>query len=287
MQDKGIDVTFFNGSIRNDENEHIAKLLRQKSKFMIAFGSCAHEGCIPGLANLHSRATVFKKVYEESVSTVNPNGVTPQTHYQASEGDLHIPVFHDTVKSLDQVVDVDYYIPGCPPNPDIIVAAVDALASAVSEKFAGIMTVNAYKVDKLPPKGSVLAPNKSQCFECPLKKEDKRIDKVYRVYEKIPEPDKCLLDQGIICMGPATRMGCHSQCMKANMPCTGCQGPVDQDEELGASMMTALTSILGLDKEKEADYDPNKLIEQIKDPIGTFYMYSLPASIFRRKVIKE
>ena len=287
MPDKSIDVSFFNGSVRNDEGEHIAKLLRQKSKFLIAFGSCAHEGCIPGLANLHNRETIFEKVYKESVSTVNPNGILPQTSCQVPEGEIHIPAFHDTVKTLDQVVDVDYYIPGCPPNPDIIVAAIDALATAVDKKYAGIMTVNGYKLERLPPKGAVLAPNRAQCFECPLKKEDKRIDKIYRVYEKIPEPGKCLLDQGIICMGPATRMGCHSQCMKAGMPCTGCQGPVDQDEELGASMMSALTSNIGLDDERESDYDPNKLIEQIKDPIGTFYMYSLPASILKRKVMKK
>jgi F420-non-reducing hydrogenase small subunit len=287
MPDKSIDVSFFNGSVRNDEGEHMAKLLRQKSKFMIAFGSCAHEGCIPGLSNLHNRETIFEKVYKESVSTVNPNGVVPQTSYHVPEGEIHIPAFHDTVKTLDQVVDVDYYIPGCPPNPDIIVAAIDALATAVDKKYAGIMTVNGYKLERLPPKGAVLAPNRAQCFECPLKKEDKRIDKIYRVHEKIPEPGKCLLDQGIICMGPATRMGCHSQCMKAGMPCTGCQGPVDQDEELGASMMSALTSNIGLDDEKASDYEPNKLIEQIKDPIGTFYMYSLPASILKRKVMKK
>jgi F420-non-reducing hydrogenase small subunit len=52
MEDGSILLTLFNGGIRNDENEHIAKLLRQKSKILVAFGSCACEGCIPGLANL-------------------------------------------------------------------------------------------------------------------------------------------------------------------------------------------------------------------------------------------
>ena len=60
MPDKFIDVCFFNGSIRTEEQEHMAKLLRQKAKTLVAFGSCAHEGCIPGLANLHNRKEVFE-----------------------------------------------------------------------------------------------------------------------------------------------------------------------------------------------------------------------------------
>ena len=52
MEDKSITLTLFNGGIRSDENHHLAELLRRKSVVLCAFGSCAHEGCIPGLANL-------------------------------------------------------------------------------------------------------------------------------------------------------------------------------------------------------------------------------------------
>ena len=72
MSDKYIDITFFNGSIRNTEQEHMAKLLRQKSKTLIAFGSCAQEGCIPGLANLSDRQGVFEQVYIKDKSNENP-----------------------------------------------------------------------------------------------------------------------------------------------------------------------------------------------------------------------
>ncbi|MCJ7630988.1 oxidoreductase, partial [Candidatus Bathyarchaeota archaeon] len=50
MPDKSIDVCFFNGAIRNSENEHMARLLREKAKTLVAFGSCANEGCVIGLA---------------------------------------------------------------------------------------------------------------------------------------------------------------------------------------------------------------------------------------------
>jgi F420-non-reducing hydrogenase small subunit len=274
MPDGHIDICFFNGSVRNSEQEHMAKLLRQKSKVLVAFGSCAHEGCIPGLANLHDSKEVFEQVYLKGKSNANPNGITPQPKTEVKEGVLKIPEFYDTVRTLAQTVDVDYYLPGCPPPVKLIANAVDAIAK-----------------NELPPKGSVLAPLKSVCDECPRKKENKKITAIYRVHEKVPEPERCLLEQGIICMGVATRSGCGAQCLTVDMPCTGCGGPCPNVPEQGAAMISALASILGLEEEKEkgqySEEDVEKLMGQIKDPIGTFYMYSLPASILRRKVIKQ
>ncbi|HYA77907.1 MAG TPA: oxidoreductase [Verrucomicrobiae bacterium] len=272
MPDKHIDICFFNGSIRSEEQEHMAKLLRRKSKTLVAFGSCAQEGCIPGLANLHDRKEVFNTVYLETKSTSNPSGVLPKTKTEVKEGVLKLPELYDTVKTLDQTVEVDYYLPGCPPPVKLIANAVEAIAK-----------------NALPPKGSVLAPLKSVCDECQRKKEDKRISKIYRVYEKTPEPEKCLLEQGIICMGPATRGGCEAKCLTVDMPCTGCGGPCPNSIEQGAAMLSALASILGLEGEQEyqTEEDVQNLISQIKDPIGTFYMYSLPSSILRRKTMEK
>jgi F420-non-reducing hydrogenase small subunit len=271
MPDKHIDITFFNGSIRNSEQEHMAKLLRQKSKTLVAFGSCAHEGCIPGLANLNDRNEIFSQVYIKDKSNVNPNVITPKTVTQVKEGALKLPEFYDTVSTLAQTVDVDYYLPGCPPPVKLISDAIDAVAQG-----------------KLPPKGSVLAPLKAVCDECPRKRENKKITQLHRVHEKIPDPDRCLMEQGILCMGMATRSGCGAQCLKVDMPCTGCGGAAPNQPEVGAGMITALASILGLGEEpgQYTDEDVEKLMAQIKDPVGTFYMYSLPASILRRKVKK-
>ena len=71
MPDNYIDVTLFNGAIRNSENEHMANLLRKKSKILVAYGSCSHLGGIPGLANFSTKEDIFRRVYEESESTVN------------------------------------------------------------------------------------------------------------------------------------------------------------------------------------------------------------------------
>ncbi len=272
MPDQAIDITFFNGSIRNSEQEHMAKVLRAKSKTLVAFGSCAHEGSVPGLANLHDKAEIFDQVYIKDKSNVNPKKVMPQTSTAVKEGTLKIPEFYDTVKTLAQTVDVDYYLPGCPPPVKLISNAIDAIAAG-----------------KLPPKGSVLAPLPAVCDECPRTRQNKKINKIYRVYEKAPEPERCLMEQGIICLGMATRSGCGAQCLKVDMPCTGCGAAAPNQPEVGAGMITALASILGLDKEpgQYTEEDVAKLMAQIKDPVGTFYMYSLPASILKRKVMKK
>ncbi|MFP3985085.1 MAG: oxidoreductase [Candidatus Bathyarchaeia archaeon] len=260
MANKSIDVCFFNGAIRNSENEHMAKLLREKAKVLVAFGSCACDGCVKGLANLWDRETIFERAYSETPSTNNPEPVTPKTSLKVKEGELELPEFYDTVKTLDQTVEVDYYLSGCPPPVPLIVDAVEAIIT-----------------NKLPPKGTVLMPTKSICDECPREKKDKKLSEIKRIYEIDDDFKTCFWDQGVICMGPATRAGCGAQCPKVNIPCTGCDGPGPRVIDQGAAAVSALASIAT---------DP-KVIDQVVDPIGTFYKYSLARSILRRKVMKK
>jgi F420-non-reducing hydrogenase small subunit len=271
MKDGAIDICFFNGSIRTEEQEHMAKLLRKKAKVMVAFGACAVNGGIPGLANIANREQVFDVAYLNNPSTENPKKIVPKTSVKVKEGTLTLPDFYDTVKTLDQTVDVDYYLPGCPPTPDQIMTAVGAIVE-----------------NKLPPKGSVIGPNKSVCDECRFEKTEKKIKEIKRIYEVDKIEDKCLLEQGIICLGPATRGGCNARCLDANMPCTGCGGPTPNSLDQGAKMISALASILGIEgEEKMSDEEVQKLIDQVVDPVGTFYKYGLPSALINRSVIKK
>jgi len=271
MKDNNIDVCFFNGSIRTEEQEHIAKLLRKKSKVMVAFGACAVNGGIPGLANVADREQVFKTAYLDNPSTDNPKKIVPKTSVKVNEGTLTLPEFYDTVRTLDQTVDVDYYLPGCPPTPDLIMTAVGAIVE-----------------NKLPPKGSIIGPLKSVCDECRFEKSEKKIKEIKRIYEVDKVEDKCLLEQGIICMGPATRGGCDARCLDAFMPCTGCGGPTPNSLDQGAKMISALASVLGIEGEdKMSDEEVQKLIDEVVDPIGTFYKYGLPNALINRRVMKK
>ena len=259
MPDKSIDACFFNGAIRTEENEKIAKLLRQKSKILVAFGSCANDGCVKSLANLWDRDTVFERAYLETQSTENPEKVTPKTRVKVKEGELELPEFYDTVKTLPQTVDVDYTISGCPPP-----------VPAILSMFTAFITGN------LPPKGSSFLPDKSVCDECPREKKHTQITEIKRIYEIEDDGETCFLDQGVICMGPATRAGCSSQCPNVNIPCTGCGGPGPRVDDQGAAAISTIASLAA----------NSEVVKQIVDPIGTFYKYSLANSILRRKVKK-
>ncbi|MGC8898529.1 MAG: oxidoreductase [Bacteroidota bacterium] len=267
MPEKSIDLCLFNGAIRTSENEAMARLLREKSKVLVAFGSCAAEGCIPGLANLTTREEIFQWVYKESPSTVNTDAVRPKTHVSVPEGELEIPEFYDTVRTLAQVVPVDYLIPGCPPQAPQIIAVMSLIMQG----------------KELPPPGSVIgAGEKTCCDECPRVRKEKRIKRFYRPWEIEPKQDECLLDQGIICMGPATRSGCGALCVKANMPCRGCYGPAPNVIDQGMKMISALSSVI----DSQDPGEINRILDQIADPVGTFYRFSLPDSMLRRKQVR-
>jgi len=269
LSDGEIAASFINGAVRLEEQEEMVKLLRRKSGLVVAFGACAHLGGIPGLANFWDRETIFQRQYKEVPTVDNPEGITPQLKTTVDVGELTLPEFYDTVKTLDQTIPVDYYLPGCPPPPDLILNAVNAILEG-----------------KLPEKGAVLAPNKALCDSCPRKDskpEKLSIKEIKRPWQIVIDPEKCFLDQGLICIGPATRSGCGETCIRANQPCRGCFGPVDGVADQGAKALSMIASILGIEEEKMTEEEVARLIEGIADPAGTVYRFSLPASLLGRK----
>lgn len=267
MADQSIDVMLFNGAVRNSENEHLAKLLRKKSKIMVAYGSCAHMGGIPGLANFFGRDQILERVYQESESTVNPGNTMPLPEFRLNGQCLNLPEFFPDVKTLADVVPVDYFMPGCPPQSERLVEVLTAI-------FTGA---------PLPPGGSVIgARDKTQCEECERTKSDnKKIKRIYRSHEFRDDGESCFLEQGIICLGPATRGGCGVRCVKGNAPCRGCYGPPPGVTDPGAKMMSAIATMIDTDEPDEIE----RVLEGFPDPAGTLYRFSLPASILRRKLI--
>ncbi len=267
LPDGAIAATFLNGAIRTTEHEEMAHLLRRKSQVLVAFGACAATGGVPGLANLWDRDTILHEVYRDSPSTPNAAGVLPERHHRSNGHEVELPGFYDTVRSLDQVVEVDYTIPGCPPTPEL-------LADAVAALLAGT----------LPAKGSVLAPDIALCDSCDRrssKPDQLSIPAFKRPHQVLIDEEQCLLAQGLVCMGPGTRSGCGSRCISGNMPCTGCFGPTSRVRDGGAKAFSGIVSLL----EAKDDEAIERALEGIPDPIGTFYRYTLPASRLRRRRI--
>lgn len=261
MAPGSIDVCLFNGAVRNSENEHMARLLREKSKVMVAFGSCAVSGGIPALANFKQREDILQRVYMDTPSTVNPEQVLPVTHCPVNEGVLHLPEFFGFVHSLNQVVEVDYYVPGCPPTAERIWEVMQAIATG-----------------NLPAAGATVgALEKSLCDECPREKSNKKIKRFYRSHEIIPDPHRCLLEQGLLCMGPVTRGGCGAQCISANMPCRGCYGPLPGVLDQGAKYISSVGAVIDARTPEAAE----EILAGIADPAGTFYRFGMATALLK------
>jgi F420-non-reducing hydrogenase small subunit len=266
MPDKSILLTLFNGGIRNSENEEIAHLLRRKSQILVAFGSCATEGCIPGLANLSRPREIFDTVYN-SVSTDNPQRIRPQPSNTMPEGEIRIPEFYPVLKTLDQVVEVDYFMPGCPPESHQIAAVIDLVIKVLHGEAS------------LPPGGSVIgAGGSTVCDDCPRQRNVKAIKEFKRIQDLNEiDPTLCLLEQGIPCNGPATRSGCGALCPRAGAQCIGCYGPAEGVLDYGARLMTAFASVIDSKDPQEIEH----ILDGIPDPVGQFYRFNLAGSLLR------
>lgn len=260
MDDGAIDICFFNGGIRTEENEEIAHLLRRKSRVLVAFGSCATEGCIPGLANLYTAESIMERVYLTVPTVDGTAGTLPQTTNPVPEGEIHLPAFHPRLKTLAQVTEVDYFMPGCPP-----------VVEQVWKVFQSCLN------GTLPPKGSVIgADDKTNCDTCPRQKGRSgfRLTEFKRPHQVNLDPETCFLAQGVICAGPVTRAGCGLPCLTANMPCRGCYGPPDGVVDQGARLISAIAALAD-------NTDPTnltKLIESVVDIVGTCYRFGLANS---------
>jgi len=260
MEDGSIDLTLFNGAIRTDHDRHLAELLRKKSRLLVAFGSCATEGCIPSLSNIRGAAYALQRASVDNLTSDNPQGIMPCAEYTVPEGTLSLPALEGRVHTLEQVVPVDYSIPGCPPHHDQV-------WRAISQIVAG----------ELPEHGATIGVDpRTVCDQCPRTRTGKiRVSRFLRVHEGEPDPDTCLLEQGYICAGPATRAGCGALCIGANMPCRGCYGPPEAVADQGAALLGAVTAGL----EAKSDAEVHAALASIADPVGTFYRFSLAASI--------
>ena len=111
-----VDVGIVEGSVGNAEEEEVLKDLRAHCKILMAWGDCACFGGIVGMRNLFTKEDILKRYY--STESTKKDGESP-----CSE---ELPPL-TKVKPVNQVVEVDCYVPGCPPSPKAIQYALTEL----------------------------------------------------------------------------------------------------------------------------------------------------------------
>jgi F420-non-reducing hydrogenase small subunit len=240
---------------------------------LVAFGACAQGGGIPALANFSGKDELLSAVYLDNLSVENPESLVPGGTTSVAGQEIHLPALLGRVKELAREVEVEYTIPGCPPEPDQIWRVLQAILSG-----------------DLPPKGSTVGCGAlTVCDDCDRVKEEKRIRAFRRSYEFYPDPTACLLEQGLICMGIATRSGCGAPCTKANMPCTGRYGAPEGLGDQGARMVAALGSVMDLGdtaglSEAELAGRVDAFLKSSPDYAGLFFKDTLAGSTLGGRV---
>ena len=133
----------------------------------------------------------------------------------------------------------------------------------------------------------MLAADQALCASCPRgpARVGGRLAEIRRPHEVLADPDRCFLDQGLLCLGIATRGGCEATCIAANMPCRGCFGPTAAALDPGAEAMSAIGSIAGGANENDVPaHQMKKAVLAIRDPAGTFYRFTLPSALLGGRV---
>jgi F420-non-reducing hydrogenase small subunit len=175
-----VDLLLVTGGVRTDEDLYKLRRAVNQTDQVVAVGTCAISG---GVANLGDRDQVRHLFLAERFRPHVPR-LLPKSH------------------PIDAFVDVDIYLPGCPPTPELFMAVLS---------------------DDSDFKGSKIV-----CQECGREKlRDRKPDHLVGFQKGEVLPDICLINQGYLCVGSSTRGGCRAPCPRAGHPCVGCRGPSD------------------------------------------------------------
>ena len=175
-----VEVLLVTGGVRTDEDIHNLRKGASRSRKVIAVGTCALSGGVAQIREAHQAR---------------------QSYLDASHR-LRLPSMLPQAFPIDRFVDVDLYLPGCPPTPELFITA---LTEAENAKIASIV-----------------------CQKCGRKKlPDMRPKELTGSRSGVVLPDICLVNQGYFCVGTSTRGGCGALCTRPGHACVGCRGPAN------------------------------------------------------------
>jgi F420-non-reducing hydrogenase small subunit len=236
------------GAIRTEHDVECARHMRESCDLILSFGVCAVYGGPQGSCYAHT--------HEELEATVFRKAATTSTNFVPDQG---VPkLLRDGVRPLDSEIVVDHYLPGCPPSPYFIAAALKRVIAGVDDEFG---------------------PH-NVCFRCNRKMKQTDCQSLKRDHEVTLDPSLCFLSQGVLCLGSASLDRCLAPCPKRGVPCTGCGGPsefvaLEPHRDIRtevAGRMSKLTKIPAETIEKE-----------LETQAKTHYAYAMASPVFRQK----
>jgi NAD-reducing hydrogenase small subunit len=112
-------VGLIEGGCCNEENVHVLQDFRKHCDILIALGDCATMGGIPAMRNNIPLKECFDEAYQTGPTVYNPKKIYPK--------DKELPLILNKVYPCQEVVKIDYFLPGCPPSADTIWQTLTAL----------------------------------------------------------------------------------------------------------------------------------------------------------------
>ena len=112
-------VGLIEGGCCNQENVEVLRYFRENCDILVAVGDCATMGGIPAMRNTVPLQECMDEAYRDGPTVYNPSGQLPN--------DPELPLLLDRVYPAQDIVKIDYFLPGCPPPADAIWAALVAL----------------------------------------------------------------------------------------------------------------------------------------------------------------
>ena len=241
-------VGIITGALRTDHDIECAKKMRESCDAILAFGTCAVYGGPQGSAYAHTLDELMDSTYRK-----NPTTATTFVP------DQNLPkLLEEGVKPLDSEIDVDLYLPGCPPHAYYIFEALVSLVEGREPEFG---------------------PH-NVCYKCDRKMTHTEVTSLRRMHEGDVDPDTCFLSQGILCMGSASLDRCLAPCPRHGLPCSGCGGPSEQvvlepHLDLRTEIARRMSMMTKIPKED--------VIREVEQQAKTYYAYAMASPVFRQK----
>lgn len=254
MDEKGYpaaDIGIVEGAVRSGHDREALRRMRESVRTLVAFGTCAAFGGPSGIGWLHRGEDVLERVY----------GSGP-TNTPGDRPDGTVPALEESVVPIDEVVPVDFYLPGCPPSPYFVAAALKKLLTGTAPKLTG----------------------QTVCGGCERKMRRRPGTALQCGATTAPDPQDCFLSQGVVCMGSVTINRCQAPCPGSGVVCTGCNGPSPlMIREPHLEMRTVLSQRM----EKLCGIPAAQVRAYLESDARTYYSYAMASPLIYRKPTVE